>query len=255
MKTSLMWVISLQEYVTQSGDLLFGKKWFPTAKKIMETFEQRTENGLIALFSGEGYWNFYEWSDGLDGTAALPEAGTDCLINLFYAYALQKYCVFAEMLGECEEQKQMQKRYDGLKETINRTFWDGAQAGYRISREDARCPELSQALAVISGVGKPHRRRLIAGLSNRCFFPHATLSSKIFTYEALLSEPSVYPLVRCEIKEIWEKMLFAGATSFWETEKGADDFDGAGSLCHGWSAVPVYVYRQLEAYDEKYGFC
>ena len=34
---SLMWVISLQEYVTQSGDTAFGKKWLPTARIIMET--------------------------------------------------------------------------------------------------------------------------------------------------------------------------------------------------------------------------
>ena len=37
-------------------------------------------------------------------------------------------------------------------------------------------------------------------------------------------------------------MLYHGATSFWETIKGADDFDKAGSLCHGWSAIPVYFY-------------
>ena len=36
-------------------------------------------------------------------------------------------------------------------------------------------------------------------------------------------------------------MLDAGATTFWETELGATDFDGAGSLCHGWSAVPLYI--------------
>jgi hypothetical protein len=38
-------------------------------------------------------------------------------------------------------------------------------------------------------------------------------------------------------------MLFAGATSFWETGRGGDDFDRAGSLCHGWSALPVYYYQ------------
>ena len=27
-----------------------------------------------------------------------------------------------------------------------------------------------------------------------------------------------------------------------ETEDGADAFDQAGSLCHGWSAMPVYFY-------------
>ena len=35
-------------------------------------------------------------------------------------------------------------------------------------------------------------------------------------------------------------MLDCGATTFWETEKGAADFEGAGSLCHGWSAFPIY---------------
>jgi alpha-L-rhamnosidase len=35
---------------------------------------------------------------------------------------------------------------------------------------------------------------------------------------------------------------FVSATSFWETIKGADDFDKAGSLCHGWSAIPLYFF-------------
>jgi hypothetical protein len=38
-------------------------------------------------------------------------------------------------------------------------------------------------------------------------------------------------------------MLFHGATSFWETLLGGADFGGAGSLCHGWSAVPIYFYH------------
>ena len=37
-------------------------------------------------------------------------------------------------------------------------------------------------------------------------------------------------------------MLRQGATSFWETRHGEADFAGAGSLCHGWSAIPAYFY-------------
>lgn len=37
-------------------------------------------------------------------------------------------------------------------------------------------------------------------------------------------------------------MLYSGATSFWETELGQADFDYAGSLCHGWSAIPAYFF-------------
>jgi len=35
-------------------------------------------------------------------------------------------------------------------------------------------------------------------------------------------------------------MLFRGATSFWEVLEGPR---GGSSLCHGWSAIPVYFYQ------------
>ena len=41
-------------------------------------------------------------------------------------------------------------------------------------------------------------------------------------------------------------MLREGATTFWEIIIGADDFADAGSLCHGWSALPVYYYEILD---------
>ena len=64
-----------------------------------------------------------------------------------------------------------------------------------------------------------------------------------FKYEALLTRQEDYfDWVFADIARIWGRMLYAGATSFWETEDGADAFDQAGSLCHGWSAMPVYFY-------------
>jgi hypothetical protein len=37
-------------------------------------------------------------------------------------------------------------------------------------------------------------------------------------------------------------MLYQGATTFWEVDEGAPAFSRAGSLCHGWSAIPLYLY-------------
>ena len=75
-----------------------------------------------------------------------------------------------------------------------------------------------------------------------------TLSYTVYKYDALLAFDYKYArYVYDDIIAKWGKMVFGGATTFWETEAGADDFDGAGSLCHGWSAVPMYI---LERYGK-----
>ena len=33
-----------------------------------------------------------------------------------------------------------------------------------------------------------------------------------------------------------------GGLTFWETDLGGNDFNGAESLCHGWAAIPIYFY-------------
>jgi hypothetical protein len=75
-----------------------------------------------------------------------------------------------------------------------------------------------------------------------------TLSMLSFKYDALLKQNgerySAY--VWRDIDENYGYMLSEGATSFWETMKGWRDFDNAGSLCHGWAALPVYYYSLLD---------
>ena len=74
-----------------------------------------------------------------------------------------------------------------------------------------------------------------------------TLSMLCFKYDALLKvDKARYTSeILSDIDERWGKMLDAGATTFWETEEGASAFGGAGSLCHGWSALPIYYYHLL----------
>jgi alpha-L-rhamnosidase len=65
----------------------------------------------------------------------------------------------------------------------------------------------------------------------------------LFKYMALMTNSKKYAVkVFDEIARDWGYMLTQQATSFWETLKGAADFDNAGSLCHGWSAIPIYFY-------------
>ena len=79
-----------------------------------------------------------------------------------------------------------------------------------------------------------------------------TLSMSIFRYDALLRMDRKYEdFVLNDIDACWFSMLQKGATAFWETALGNKDFDGAGSLCHGWSALPIYYYHKLDKKANK----
>ena len=68
---------------------------------------------------------------------------------------------------------------------------------------------------------------------------------KIFKYDALLAtdKQKYQPWVLREIRREYGKMVERGNT-VWETIEGAVAFDNAGSLCHGWSSIPVYYYTK-----------
>ena len=75
-----------------------------------------------------------------------------------------------------------------------------------------------------------------------------TLSMNAFRFDALLAvdREKYAPVILAELDRDYLYMLREGATTFWETIIGADDFADAGSLCHGWSALPVYYYEILD---------
>ena len=71
---------------------------------------------------------------------------------------------------------------------------------------------------------------------------------KPFKYDALLMTDEKYKDdILSEIRDTYKVMLGAGSTTVWETKLGESDFRSAGSLCHGWSAVPIYYYHKFFA--------
>ncbi|MGL6174751.1 MAG: hypothetical protein ACRC1P_09140, partial [Cellulosilyticaceae bacterium] len=248
---SLIFIVQCYEYWLYSGDEEFIKKYYSAIKCIIESFEKReAENGLVSQFIEPKYWNFYEWQEGLDGSVIERK---ECLeiryelpLNAFYLLALKDYsklCTFIE--GENKGKKYKEKVHY-LGNEINEVFWDKERLAYRTYEKKTNnehfC-ELAQALMLLSEEVPQNRiQETIKRLREKEILS-ITLSHSIFKYEALLkfdSERAQETLD--EVADIWGKMLFEKSTSFWETEKGAGDFGRAGSLCHGWSAIPLYLY-------------
>ena len=102
---------------------------------------------------------------------------------------------------------------------------------------------MGNSMALLIGLGDAELAdKLIEGVG---LIP-VTLSMSAFFYDALLRFGDKYKnWILNDIRKKYKMMLDEGATTFWETEKGWQDFGNAGSLCHGWSAIPVYYFKKL----------
>ena len=115
--------------------------------------------------------------------------------------------------------------------------------------KSGRYSELGNALAVLCGAADGECARRICEIlcDDENDLVKTTLSMKGFKYDALLAvdEKKYSQYIISDIKRIYTKMLDFGSTTVWETELGEKDFGNAGSLCHGWSALPVYYFYKL----------
>ncbi len=235
------------EYTQYSGDHTLIEECFDGLTTIVEKLRERVdENGLFSGHQGHEYWHFYEWRPGMH-TLGITEPGFyEAPMQALVADAFRSYAQICSILGK-DEGNWEQAGID-LLQSAHKTFFDKNAGAYK-TRPDADGPahDLTQALMLWAG-GVPEENRATVEqsiLGEKLI--RTSLSMTVFTYEALLQNPANREYVLSDIHRIWGKMLAAGAQTFWETEHAGEDFGYAGSLCHGWSAVPVYIFA-------KYGF-
>lgn len=240
---SMAFIMELEEYCRFSGDLAFGREMLPVCDRIIAAFAPCMRDGLAWRLEDKKYWNFYEWSPLLDGYSEKDGPSADAGWQLFGLLGLERLRKLRVMLGEkpSDAHAALEARVrEGLEQ-----FWDEENQAYASFIREGRHvqhAELIQSLALYAGVcdaarAKRLREKLYAG-----GLVPVTLSYSLFKYEALLQDESYTQRVFDEVADRWGAMLFAGATTFWEVDEGVQAFGRAGSLCHGWSAIPMYLY-------------
>ena len=247
---SLVFPLMLREYYEFTGDKsLLADVYENTYRMICHYLSARID-GLLPILDE---WNFFEWSEGLDNDEdhANPCVNSECFplgTNAYLVVALENFAVVCEILG-----KDGSKYRQFAEETRNRAheaFYcpeNGLFYSYRRKGQGEGFAEYGQVFALYAKIAKPQEEQtLLEVLTSENTLTPLTLASYVYKYEVLLQKGGYERYICEEVQRIWGYMLEQGATTFWETIKGADDFLGAGSLCHGWSAVPIYVAHKLE---------
>lgn len=252
---SLHYISEVYEYTVYSKDLSLVKEIYPKLKSLISVFINNMKDGLLLNFKGQEsdvfsnrrYWNFYEWAEGLDGRENKDNKETiDTALNCLFVIALKYMHEISKMIGIQSDYLDLANK---LITSINESFYDSVRGLYVNSNNDNRVSELVNSLCILCGATDDEKGKMIAGriVNNKGELTFTTLSMLCFKYDALLKvdKDKYKEYILNEIDLKFKKMLDAGATTFWETEKGDADFHNAGSLCHGWSALPIYYYNIL----------
>ncbi len=253
---ALAFPATLYEYVAHTKDVAFALPLLDNVEKAMDYFFSRLEeNGLYKTVSVEGLWHFYEWAGDLDNALLRPDWTKierdeyDVLINAFLSLA----CLYCKKLyalaGEREKEAAYEEKRVALNARLREVFFVEEVGLFKTRAHNETYSALANALCILCGAFSATEASAVADklIDGYDGWVETTLSMNLYRYDALLqvNKEKYAGRILAEIDKTYGYMLDKGATSFWETIIGANDFGWAGSLCHGWSAIPAYYYRIL----------
>ena len=246
---SLYYALSVKEYIEHSGDTSIVKEVYPRIREFMDVMLAQRKDGLLYRFEGENNWNFYDWSPHLEGTChGVDVVIADAPLNILVVMALntlKEICRFGGIeypYGDADKE---------LAENVVKAFYNEEKQAFSVTVGGDDYVELVNALAVSYGLVSGEKAKAICEKIVRGELTSCSLSMKCFVYDALLKvDTEKYrDFILSEIRRDYQLMVDSGYSAAWETIDGAAAFDYAGSLCHGWSAIPVYYYKKLNVVE------
>lgn len=277
---TLTFFIEAEEYLKYSGDRDFFKVHYNDLKTMIEKhLDRMQDNHLVLNFINKSnrrkYWNFYEWKPILNGNSLNDVESYDVILNAFLSMALQSMAKISQAMERPDDMHRYSYIAEEINHAIKEVFYDSDRKiflAYKGKFENCvsvfansacvlcgaadgiDCSSIENLLTAYDlekETGSSELNFLVKKEDIRVYEngkPIAcSLSMMTYVFDALLKidrkKYAGYILNR--IDETYYYMISKGATTFWETLAGDTDFDAAGSLCHGWSAVPVYYYHIL----------
>lgn len=249
---TLLWVIGVDRYLQASGDCELVERLLPHIELALAWFERMAGGGMLVRDMPE--WHFIEWAD-------VDRRGWSMPLNALYCGALQSAARLAEISERPRLAKRWKARASAVAGELNRLHWQADKALYvdsvdpETATQGQRISQHGNALALLFEIAPYKKRAAIIeaitdsqrlNLTNappimvdagpfdearqivraNSFFGH-------FVYDAIAGAGGL-DWVLGELANGYGPMLEAGATTLWES------FTPIASLCHGFSATPVY---------------
>lgn len=253
----LHWICTAHQYLLHTGDEATADEVFPGIQRCLAWFERHIgPNGLLAALP---HWHFIEWANvGRHGEAAI--------INALFIGALRAASAIAAYLGNERQASRYAQLADKVTVSINSRLWDADRGVYADSvdpdsgLQSVRVSQHANAAmilwdiappsswdGIIKYIADPARAKMTAAppivpkgepfspesdvVRTNIYFSH-------FLYSAL-AKAQRFDLALDVMRKSYSSMLDTGTKTLWES------FEPTTSLCHAFSASPVY---QLSAH-------
>jgi hypothetical protein len=234
---SLIWVITLWEYVLYTGDENLVHELYPNVQRLLSWFERQTgDQGLIEEAPG---WNFTDWAD-------IDSAGEIAALNGFYVGALDAASELSRILRDEASAAKYKGRANAVRTDANLYLWSEEKGVYTDGVGSDRVSQHVNILAVLYDIAEEAKRDGIFRAIFQDKGEVVQIGSPYFMFYAL---DALYRGKRGDqamaiLRKRWGAMLDAGATTWWER------FSPEDSWCHGWSAGPT-VFLSSEVLGVK----
>lgn len=248
----LQWILAIGHYLQHTGDLDAVRELFPGVQRLLKWFERNI--GPNDLLVDLPYWNFIEWAN-------VDRFGEAAIVNAMYAGGLKTAAAIADSLGYQPLATEYSGLLDKVTNALNERHWNPQRGAY-IGAVDPETGEQSEQVSQhinaamilwdLAPVARwPSMLELITDESKlklsgvppiipqvgtidlsqdviaaNTYFAH-------FVYSAL-AKAGRLDFVLKTIRSNYGPMLATGTTTLWES------FHPDASLCHAFSATPVY---------------
>lgn len=255
MDYSFFWIISLYEYYKTYGDKDFLEQIQDQMKAVMDfCLERRDEDGFMRGKPGD--WVFIDWAP-MDKTGAL------CGEQILFAKAMECYAAICAVIGRDdrglggEAEKLRKQIFEKFYDTEKKVFIDSYESGKRnVTRQSNILAYLF--LSCDDTVKKDIYERVV--LNDEV--PQITTPYFKFYENQVHCKAGNTNLLEKSIREYYGSMLATGATTLYEeydpTMTGVEHYAMYGnpfekSLCHAWSASPIYLLGNFRLGVENTG--
>lgn len=255
MDYSFFWIISLYEYYKTYGDKDFLEQIQDQMKAVMDfCLERRDEDGFMRGKPGD--WVFIDWAP-MDKTGAL------CGEQILFAKAMECYAAICAVIGRDdrglgEEAEKLRKQiFEKFYDTEKKVFIDSYESGKRnVTRQ-------SNILAYLFlGCDDTVKKDIYERVVLNDEVPQITTPYFKFYENQVHCKAGNTNLLEKSIREYYGSMLATGATTLYEeydpTMTGVEHYAMYGnpfekSLCHAWSASPIYLLGNFRLGVENTG--